>query len=165
MADADLGDDVEGAATGERHGQLGERLEAAAETGRRPADALGDGLELAACRRDQGQDAVRLAQVEPGQDDGVGRVAPGDGHGTTVPPLVDPFGGGRRITGRCRCGRVPAPASSLSSAPLRCRQSGYLQRTRFAGTLGRDDDRPARIDLGALIADTEAEIVASRARP
>ena len=50
MADADLGDDVERPAAGEADGELGERLEAAAEARGRPADALGDRLELAAGR-------------------------------------------------------------------------------------------------------------------
>ena len=86
VLDADLGDDVEGPAARERHGQLGERLEAAAEARGRPADALGDRLELADPRRDERQDAVRLAEVEARQDDGIGRVAARDGHrgdGTT----------------------------------------------------------------------------------
>ena len=53
--------------------QLRERLEAAADPGRRPADALGDRLELAAARRDQRQDPVGLAVVEARQDDRIGR--------------------------------------------------------------------------------------------
>jgi hypothetical protein len=53
MAHAHLRHDVERAAAGERDLQLGERLEAAADPRRRPADALGDRLELADTRRDQ----------------------------------------------------------------------------------------------------------------
>ena len=86
VPDADLGDHVERPAARERHGQLGERLEAPTEPRGRPADALGDRLELADAGRDQGQHAVGLAEVEARQDDGIGRVAARDGHrrdGTT----------------------------------------------------------------------------------
>ena len=51
---------------------------------RRAADPLGDGLELADLGGDQRQDAVRLAQVEPGEDDGIGDVSTRRGHGPTV---------------------------------------------------------------------------------
>lgn len=64
VPDADLGHDVECPAACEGHVELGERLETPAETRRGPADALGDGLELAAGRRDQGQDPVGLAEIE-----------------------------------------------------------------------------------------------------
>ena len=47
VTDADLGDDVERPPARQRDGQLGERLEAATEPRGRPADALGDRLELA----------------------------------------------------------------------------------------------------------------------
>ena len=50
VPDAHLGDDVECPAAGEGDGQLGERLQAAAEARRRTADALGDRLELADAR-------------------------------------------------------------------------------------------------------------------
>jgi hypothetical protein len=62
VPDADLGHDVERAATGERDRQFGEGLQAAPEPGRRPADALGDRLELADVRRDQRQDAIGFAR-------------------------------------------------------------------------------------------------------
>ena len=129
--DADLGDHVEGPSTGERHGQLRERLQAAAQARGRPTDALGDGLELAPGRGDEGQDTVGLAQVEAGQHDGFGGVATGRGHRlATVAPQGgcrgdgrgagrgDPRGAGpphpviRSVargvsTGRRRCGCVP----------------------------------------------------------
>ncbi len=64
VPDADLGDDLERAAAGERHGQLREGLQAATEPRRRAPHALGDRLELAAGGRDERQDPVRLPQVE-----------------------------------------------------------------------------------------------------
>ena len=88
VSDVDLGDDVEGPATGERDAQLGERLQRAADARRRPADPLGDGLELAVVRRDQRQHAVGLAQVEPRKHDRVGDVSTRGGHEATVPPPV-----------------------------------------------------------------------------
>ena len=96
VPDADLGDDVEGPAARQRHGQLGERLETPAEARRRPADPLGDRLELADPRRDERQDAIGLAEIEARQDDGLGRVPARDGHrrdGTTgrhEPPRPTP---------------------------------------------------------------------------
>ena len=80
VPDTDLRHHVERAPPCERHGELREWLETAADTRRGPADALGDRLELAARRRDQGQDPVRLAEIEPRQHDGIGGVATGDGH-------------------------------------------------------------------------------------
>ena len=80
MADADLGDHVECPPVGQLDAQLGERLDTPAEARGRSTDALGDGLELAVVGRDQGQHAVRLAQVEPGEDDRLGRVAARNGH-------------------------------------------------------------------------------------
>ena len=80
VSDPDLRHDVEGSAAGERDRELRERLEAPAEAGRRPSDALRDRLELAELGGDQREDAVRLAQVESGQDDGIGDVAAGNGH-------------------------------------------------------------------------------------
>ena len=65
MLDADLGHDVEGAATSERDGELGEWFEAAADPRRRAADPLGDDLELAGVRRDDGQDPIRFPEIEP----------------------------------------------------------------------------------------------------
>ena len=87
VSDPDLGHDVERPAAGQADVELRERLEAAAEPRRRAADALGDGLQLAPGRGDQRQDPVGLAEVEPREDDGVGRVAARDGHrvdGTTA---------------------------------------------------------------------------------
>ena len=80
LADVDLRHDVERPPPRERHAQLRERLERAAEARRRPPDPLRDRLELAVVRRDQRQDAVGLAQVEPREDDGVGDVSTGRGH-------------------------------------------------------------------------------------
>ena len=77
---ADLGHHVEGPAARQGHGQLGERLEAAAEPRGRPADPLGDRLELADGRGDEGQDPVRLAEIEAGEDDRLGRVAARNRH-------------------------------------------------------------------------------------
>ena len=87
VPDADLGHDIERPAARQPDGQLRERLEAAAQPRGRLPDALGDRLELAAGRGDERQDAVGLTEVEPRQDDRVGRVAARDGHpgdGTTV---------------------------------------------------------------------------------
>ena len=159
MPDADLGDDVERPAAGQAHGQLGERLEAAAEARGRPADALGDGLELAAGRRDERQDPVGLAQVEPGQDDRLGRVAARDGHrrdGTTATSTrVIRSPRPRVCAGRRRCGRVPRAGVEpvLGARSPRDRRSvpstGYLQRTRFVYTRATmtatlPGDRPRR---------------------
>ena len=82
MADPDLGDDVERPAARKRDVELGERLQAAAEAadvGRRIPLAMA--LSLPMLGGDQRQDAVRLAQVEPGEDDGIGDVAARRGHG------------------------------------------------------------------------------------
>ena len=143
-----LGDDVERPAAGERDGQLGERLEAAAEARRRPADALGDRLELAAAGRDQRQDAVGLAEVEAGQDDGLGGVAARDGHrrdGTTGTRPRWPAAPRDGASGRRRCGRVPAPARTrvaprvASPARVGPPSTGYLRGTRFVYTRSHDD--------------------------
>ena len=75
VTDAHLGDDVEGPPASQGDRQLGERLQAAAEARGRPADPLGDRLELAAGRGDQRQDPVRLAEIEAREDDRLGRVA------------------------------------------------------------------------------------------
>ena len=80
MADADLGHDLERPAPGEQDIELGERLEAAADPRRRPADPLRDRLELAATGRDQGQDAIGFAVIEARQDDRIGRIAARDRH-------------------------------------------------------------------------------------
>ena len=136
-------------------GQLGERLEAAAEARRRPADALGDRLELADARRDERQDAVRLAQVEARQDDGIGGVAARDGHrgdGTTDARPIrrrtrairsrDP----RRVCPVVDAGAVASPAPASHRRPARrprrdAHSTGYLRRTRFVYT------RPTMTDL------------------
>ena len=118
MADADLRDDVERAAPGERHVELRERLEGATETGCRAADALRDDPDLAVLGRDQRQDPVGLPQVEPGEDDAVGDVAARGGHGPTVALAAGDVarrrarssgGLGARARGACgRAGRVAA---------------------------------------------------------
>ena len=74
MPDAGRGDDVERPRPGQHEVQLGERLDRAAEPASRPPDSLGDRLELAVVRRQQGQHPVCLAQLEPAQNDGFGVV-------------------------------------------------------------------------------------------
>src|SRR3712207_8163231 len=56
------------------------RSQAPTEPRRRPPDPLRDHLELPAARRDQGQDAIGFAEIEAGQDDGVGDVARSEEH-------------------------------------------------------------------------------------
>src|SRR5258705_5630481 len=91
MDHLDLGDDLEGSAHGEGETQLGERFEAAADARLLPADALGDRLDLAAGRRDQCEDPVRLAIVEARQHDGVGHIAARGGHcGHGTPTRLPP---------------------------------------------------------------------------
>ena len=160
MSHAHLGDDVERPATGQRHGQLGERLQAATEPRGRAADALGDRLELAAGRRDQGQDAIRLTQVEARQHDGVGRVTARDGHpgdGTTTAIAAAGRGrgpriqrmGGRRVARLHRAGvcrvlarrMVPPPADP---DPAKVPATGG---TRFVYTRRHDHCRRQEIDL------------------
>ena len=87
----------------------GSRLPPSREVGRRTPLAIA--LSLPIARRDQGQDAIRLAEVEARQDDRVGRVAARDGHrrdGTTGragPPDARP---------RCRNTGDPSGRTSVS---------------------------------------------------
>src|SRR3954452_8634736 len=109
MTDADLGDDVERAAAREDEVELGERLETAAKARGRAADPLGDRLQLAACRGDEGEHTVGLAEVEPRENDGIRRVAARDGHqgdGTTA-EAIDPFSPPLRMPDRRRRGMRP----------------------------------------------------------
>src|SRR5947207_13612088 len=65
----DLGHDVEvGAASPHHEGDLGERLQAPAEAALGLADALGDCPDLALPARDEGDDAVGLAEAHRAQD-------------------------------------------------------------------------------------------------
>ena len=64
--------------------ELGERLDAAADAAARPAHALGDGPDLAVLGRQQGEDAIGLAEVEVGEDDGARLVGARTWHGASV---------------------------------------------------------------------------------
>src|SRR6476660_6517967 len=112
MADADLGHDIERPAPGKSDVQLGERLEAAADARRRPADPLGDRLELATRRGDEREDPIRLPEIEARQHDGVRGVATVDGHLET--------GRYHRYTGHSSAGRS---AAYSGQAPVRTRPS------------------------------------------
>ena len=95
----------------ERHAQLRERLEAMPprrDVGRRIPFAIA--LSLPSYGRDQRQDAVRLAQVEPREHDRIGDVSAGHGHGPTVPPRV--------AIRREAATASPRPAAT----PARCRR-------------------------------------------
>ena len=147
VADADLGHDVEGAAAGEHDVQLRERLEAAAEARRRPPDALGDRLELAVLGGDQRQDAVRLAEVEPRQDDGIGDVAAGDGHrldGSTGPGSTT--GSGASRASRTASSMPPSNASPCPGRTQRAREPlepGERRARELRVRAERRDPRPA----------------------
>ena len=108
--------DVEGPPAGQRHSQLGERLEAAAQARGGPADPLRDRLELAVAGRDQREDAVRFPEVEPGQDDRIRGVGARARHTATVPPRSAPV----RPRPSARCGRTgvtnPLPAARTFGA-------------------------------------------------
>ena len=159
VPDAHLRDHVERPPSGERHGQLGERLEAPADPRRRPADPLGDHPELAGGRGDERQDPVRLAQIEAREDDRLGRVAARDGHpcdGSTSGPdarcepgrmPASPPNGAPRATGTQRDGApfdagardVAAPASAPGTQLTHVWITGFpaIFRARFRRQAGR----------------------------
>jgi hypothetical protein len=75
-----LSNDVEVAAFGEEVGAEGERFEVAGEAGLSAADALSDGVYLAAVGGVEGDDFVGFAELALAEDDGLGFVDAGSGH-------------------------------------------------------------------------------------
>ena len=80
----------------------GSRLPPSRDVGRRTPLAIA--LILPRAGRDEGQDPVRLAEVEAGQDDRLGRVAARDGHRSdgTTGSAVDGAVAGRTGTSKNR---------------------------------------------------------------
>ena len=148
----DLRDHVEGPPPGHLEAQLGEGLEGAADPARGSPDALGDRLDLAQLGRQEREDAVRLAEVEAGQDDGVGDVEAAAGHAVTVAP-----------------GPTHGAATPWGAAPRAGRSFGRTVGVRGATGLvanaaaRRCYDRavpasPTSLDIVGLLAAVEAEI-------
>ena len=107
-----LGDDVEGAAGGELQVDVAEGFEAGAEAGRRTADALRDGADLAAGAGQERGDAVGFTQFLGAQHD---RLIPVERHPVSLSPA-------RRHTPRGRSARRPVMSSTavvtVLSSPL-----------------------------------------------
>ena len=72
---AHLGHGVEGPPRDQGEVKLGERLYTPAEAAGRLADPLGDRLELAACRGEEGEHAIGFSEAKAGGDDGQRRSA------------------------------------------------------------------------------------------
>ena len=101
----DGGDDVEVAPTRQHEVQLGEGLHAATDPAALPAHPLGDGPQLAVLGRQQRDDAVRLAEVEVGEDDGTRLVGPGAWHSASLSEVPR-----QRAAGPMPCPPLPGPA-------------------------------------------------------
>ena len=83
-----LRDDAERAAVREHDLHVGERLEVAGDLAARPQRALGEGVELAPCGREQGDDAVGLAEAAVAQHHRLG-LRDGAGRGLGSRALLD----------------------------------------------------------------------------
>jgi len=80
----DLRDDIEVAAAREDYVELREGFDAATDAAPRAAHALGHSADLAVLGREQRDDAIGLAQIEVGEDDGASLVGTGSRHGASL---------------------------------------------------------------------------------
>ena len=103
------GDDVQVPTARQDQVELGEGLHAATDAAARTPHALGDGPELAVLRRQQGDDAVGLAEVEVGEHDGA-----------------------RLVGARPRHRREPSPADGLARGRTGAREDLLTTGIMFA---------------------------------